>query len=145
MQSSRRISAVITCAVIVLSLSPILSNGCTIVFKTVRVGKAFRARVSDRGRPVSGLRLVLTPGSGPPSPDAGGVVYSRTDKHGYAEFTNLATGSYFLAPDHDGEYSDGLQVLVSPDGALDGTVQLTWPILPPLRVRSVGGTLRLAD
>ena len=52
---------------------------------------------------------------------------------------------YFLAPDHDGEYSDGLQVEVSPDGAVDGTVQLTWPIIPPLRVRSVQGTLRLAD
>jgi Carboxypeptidase regulatory-like domain len=146
MHPLRNSSIAATCAILIAFLHPGIAAGCTIVYPTVHVGRAFGVKVTDRGRPVAALRLVLRPfPSG--SPDSGdrGVSYSLTDAEGYARFTDLAPGSYFLSPEHDGEMGDGSFVDVTPNGAIDLTVRLRWPEATPLLVRSLSGTLRTPD
>ena len=43
-------------------------------------------------------------------------VYASTDAEGYARFSNLATGVFFVAPDHDGGIADAAELHVTPDG-----------------------------
>jgi hypothetical protein len=145
-----RISRTIRIALVLAALAgflfPVLVDGCSIVYKSVRVGKTFRARVLDRGRPVSGLRLVLTPRSpSAPTTDDARNIYSRTDARGYASFSDLNPGAYFLTSDHDGEMPNGVIVDVSSEAGNPRTIQLTWPNYAPLGVRSASGTLRLAE
>jgi hypothetical protein len=116
------------------------------VYKTVRAGQSFRAKVTDRGRAVSGLRMTLTPGvGGMPSPDERPIIHARTDSSGYATFTDVAPGWYFLAPDHDGDMPDGTNVEVTTDDVVGVTIPIVWPAISPLRVQSASGALRLAD
>jgi carboxypeptidase family protein len=146
MHPARNSSIAVTCAILIALLHPVIAAGCTIVYPTVHVGRAFGVRVTDRGRLVSALRLVLRPfPSG--SADSGdrGVSYSLTDAEGYARFADLAPGSYLLSPEYDGEMRDGSFVDVAPNGAVDVTVQLRWPDATPLLVRSPRGTLRTPD
>lgn len=142
-----RISSIaVTCAILIAFLDPVIAAGCTIVYPTVHVGRTFRVRVADRGRPVPSLRLVLRsfPSGSPDSADRG-VSYSLTDAEGYARFADLAPGSYLLSPENDGEMRDGSFVDVAPNGPVDVTVQLRWPDATPLLVRSLSGTLRTPD
>jgi len=128
-------------AVFVALLLPCLAHACTIVYPTAHVGRAFRVRVTDRSRPVKGLRLVLGPGESHTLQRIG-TIYSLTDADGYAGFSNLTPGSFFLTSDHDGGVADGAIIEVSPGGPSDVTVTLEWPSHAPLSVRSVRGTLR---
>jgi hypothetical protein len=100
-------------------------------------------RVTNRGRRVSGLRLVLKPDS--PTSGNRGVSYALTDAKGYARFDDLAPGSYLLTPELDAGVPAGIIVDVTPEGAVEPTLRLKWPNTAPLLARSVSGTLRDPD
>ncbi|MFZ0978036.1 MAG: carboxypeptidase-like regulatory domain-containing protein [Candidatus Acidiferrales bacterium] len=100
--------------------------------------------MTDRGRPVKGLRLVLGPDESHTLQRIG-TIYALTDADGYARFSNLTPGSFLLTSDHDGGVADGTIIEVSPGGPPDVTVTLGWPSHAPLSVRSVRGTLRGPD
>jgi hypothetical protein len=95
--------------------------------------------VTDRGRPVEALQLVLRQFDGVV------VIYSITDADGYADFSNLKVGRFFLTSDHDGGVPDSVNVEVLRNGPGNVTVQLRWPDTTPLAVRSVGGMVRGPD
>lgn len=144
MQNTRKISVGLSCLVLAALLSPVLADACSRVFPEVHVGRTFRVRVMDRGRPVHALRLVLSH-SGSSNAKYDVDDYAYTDEEGYARFADLYTGSYVLTPDHDGEVADGVLVDVEAVRAGDATIQLTWPNASPLPIRTVSGTLRLPD
>ena len=144
MQIKCKVSFTLSLIVLAALFSPLVGRACSIFYPTVHVGTGFRVRVMDRGRPVHSLKLVLndyeSSVSGRKKP-----VYSVTDADGYANFANLTSGSFFLTTDHDGGVSDGVDVIVSFNGATNVTVPLTWPNSNPLEVRSASGTLRGPD
>jgi Carboxypeptidase regulatory-like domain len=127
-------------------LCPIIAGGCVIVFPSKTVGKSFRVRVTDHGRPIAALRLQLQ-ASPDDSSDSGHsrTRYASTDASGYARFANVETGSYFLSADHDAGNADGVNVDVTSNGAPNSVLRLTWPNEAPVRVRSASGTLRVSD
>jgi hypothetical protein len=146
MHEFRRISIRLSCAALIAFFWPFIAVGCALAYRTARVGTTFRVVVSDRGRPVPALRLQLEPShTDSKNSRQRDVRYVRTDAKGYARFTDLALGSYFLSPDHDAQGADSISVDVVPNGATNKTVALTWPYDTPLRVRSVSGTLLVTD
>jgi hypothetical protein len=140
MSKALRIAWAVSWSVAAL-LSPLIVRACVIVYPTVKVGRDFRARAMDRGHPVEGLRLVLT-AMGSASSRPLEVESSITDRDGYARFYNLKEGSFFLAADHDGGVSDGVNIEVSPDGPTQVTTSLRWPSIQPIQVHSVDGLVR---
>lgn len=115
--------------------SPFVVNACVIFHKTVEVGRQFRVRVMDRGRPVSGLLVSF--GSG------GGTIDEVTDADGYAQFEGLFPGSFFVTTQYGGDDStDRVNVHVSDSAPADAVVQMAWPGRTPLTVRSASGTMR---
>jgi hypothetical protein len=137
----RRSTASIYAILFVLVL-PKAAHSCTLVsaYNPVPVGKEFRVRVTDRGSPVRGLRVML-------ASDAPKIVmYAPTDADGYAFFSNLSLGVFAVTSDHDaGPSPDSVQVEVSRNGPANVVVQLRWPNLDPIRVRSASGMLRGPD
>jgi hypothetical protein len=131
-----RIGRTIVASCVALFL-PCIVRACTIVYPTVEVGREYRVRVTDRGRPVGGLRVLL--GSG------GGQIQAISDVNGYARFDGLFPGSLVVSTQYDGDMADAVEVHVSSTGPADATVELTWPSRTPLSVRSVRGILRGPD
>jgi len=130
-------------AVLALALlfsSPAL-RACAVAEQTVDVGRGFRARAADHGRPIPGLQLVLTLAESSISRRRT-IIRLKTDRDGYANFQNLAPGKYYLQADHDAGMPDGATIDASPNGPTDLTVTLQWPIIPPLKVQSVSGRIR---
>jgi Carboxypeptidase regulatory-like domain len=144
MQNKRKVSFAISLVFLVALFSPLVAHACSIFYPTVQVGTEFRVRVMDRGRPIRSLKLVLDryDSSGSGSKES---VFSITDAEGYARFSNLTAGSFFLTADHDGGVGDGIDVNVRLNGATNVTVPLNWPNTAPLQVRSTSGTLRGPD
>jgi hypothetical protein len=144
MQNRRAISIDAGCAILMVLFSPWIARACTIVPDTVEVGREFQVRVTDRDRPVIGLRLVLStvtsPGSQPKV-----AIESFTNSGGYAHFSNLNPGSFWLSPDHDGGMGGTVVVYVSPSGPANKTLFLGWPSRAPLTVRSASGIIRWPD
>ena len=132
---------VASCLALIL---PCSIQACVIVPEVVDVGSQFRVSVTDRGRPVKGLRLILSTASSPNSPSKT-VMDTFTDANGYARFSNLNPGSLWLSADHDVGIGDAVIVDVSPSGPSGVTVPLRWPSRAPLVVRSVSGVLRTSD
>ena len=127
------------CAMLLVLVLPNAARSCTLVSadNRVPVGKEFRVRVTDRGIPVRGLRVMLA------SYAPKDVTYALTDADGYAFFSNLSPGVFAVTSDHDaGPSPDSIQVEVSQNGPPNITVQLRWPNLDPIKVRSVSGVLR---
>lgn len=122
---------------------------CTILFPTVHVGPTFRVLVTDRGRPVKGLRIQLTTGDDK-SLTVQAAYEAVTDQKGSAVFNQIAPGRYFLAADHDAGIGDGFSVEVStrdpigvsPGDPADGVLHIKWPSKVPFQVRELKGTLR---
>lgn len=145
MHCSGRVSIRARWVVLAALLTPCVGHACSIFYPSVRVGTGFRARVTDRGRPVKALRLVLSKSESPGSKTVI-VIDSFTDADGYSTFTNLSPGLYSLSPDHDGGgVSDGAAVEVSANGPANVTVPLKWPSLSPISVRSAAGIVRGPD
>jgi hypothetical protein len=90
--------------VIALAGLAVECGACTVVYPDVTTGPNFQVRVTDRGRPVKGLRLKV----------AGQQVV--TDKDGIASFRNTRTGSYVVSADHDDGVSDAVNLEVKSDG-----------------------------
>lgn len=107
------------------------SRACSVVYPSIKVGRAFRVVVSDRGRPVAGLLLTVA------------TKQAFTDKEGIALFRNVPPGSFFLSPDRDNGIVSGAYLKVTPDGPADVTVAVKWPAVDPIVVRSLNGRLRL--
>jgi hypothetical protein len=123
---------------------PVEAPACTLIYPTVETGPNFRVRVTDRGRPVEGLPLKLV------DSDFFGfehhaALHSITDEDGFATFTKVSPGSYFLSAKLDGGITDGATVEVKSGGPLNVTVPLKWPNTPPLRVRTARGSLSISD
>ena len=132
-----RISIRATWAMLMVLLSPYVARACSIVYPNVRVGSRFRVRVTDRGRPVRALRLVLSSSESSESKRVV-TIYLLTDADGYAGFSNLSPGQFFLTSDHDfSGIEDGVGVEVTPNGPANVTVPLKWPGATPVSVRSV--------
>jgi hypothetical protein len=144
MQNRRAISIGVSWAILTVFFSACITRACTIVPDTIEVGSKFQVRVTDRGRAVKGLRLVLsTVSSTGAQPKV--VIDSFTNVEGYAQFLNLNSGSFWLSPDHDGGDADAILVYVSTSGPEDKTLFLGWPSRAPLTVRSASGILRGPD
>ena len=118
-----------------------LAGACTLVYPTVRAGPNFLVTITDRGRPVQGLRLQLVKDDARTStrPD---VIEAISDDRGLAQFNHVLPGSFFLSAAYDGGIADGVTVKVSSDGPGGVMVPLKWPSEKPVRVRTVSGTLR---
>jgi hypothetical protein len=127
-----------------LFLSPCVVHACFISYRTAQAGTTFRVRVTDRGRPVSTLRLVLNSSalSGKPGSES---IYSLTDKDGLATFSNVILGSFMLIPEYDVGIADGVVVEVSANGPTNVTVPLRWPSRTPVSVESISGIVRGPD
>jgi hypothetical protein len=144
MQNRCAISVSAGLATLVVIFSACIGRACTIVPETVEVGTEFQVKVTDRGRPVTGLRLVLS-SSGWPGTQTKVVTVSFTNSDGYAHFSNLNMGSFWLASDHDAGIGDAVVVNVSPNGPANKILLLRWPSREPLTVRSASGILRGPD
>jgi hypothetical protein len=142
MHNKRKISIAICCAALAALVSPLTAQACSISYSTERVGRTFRVKVIDRGRPVKALRLVLASAD---NSRISAPIYSVTDGDGYARFDDVSPGSFLLTPDHDAGVTDGVVVNVSLSGAAEATLTLKWPASDPLHVRSLTGTLRGPD
>jgi hypothetical protein len=144
MQNTCRISKRTRLAIFIALFSPLVSHACSVFYPSVQVGKAFRVRVTDRGRPVPALRLVLDQDDSPQLGQNNAII-SLTDEGGYAQFSGLSPGSYLLRPDHDGHWSNAVVIIVSGSGPTNVTVKLTWPGGKVLTAQSLNGTLRGPD
>jgi hypothetical protein len=131
-------------AVLLPFLAPCMAHACSVVYRTVEVGPYFRVRVTDRGRPVKGLRLVVGVDS-TSTPQRPRNNYAVTDSDGYVRFSNHSPGSFIITTDKDDALADAAVVKVSPGGPRDVTVSLSWPSSEPITVRSVSGTMRGPD
>jgi hypothetical protein len=127
-------------ALLVATILSVLAGACTISYPTVRVGSSFLVRVTDRGRPVQGLRLKLVRDDA--SMSEMHITGATTDDHGLAQFRDLLPGSLTLSAEHDGGIADAVNVEVAPDGQTGVTVPLRWPSEKLVSVRTVSGTLR---
>jgi hypothetical protein len=116
---------------------PAVVSACSVVYPTVEVGKAFRVKVTDRGRPIKGLRLVVGP-----SDVGGGQISSVTDSDGYASFDNLFPGNLTRTAEYDGGWGNTVFLHISSDGPANATVFLTWPARSPIMVRTPSGLIR---
>lgn len=129
--------AILVAAICLAAFLPAIASACSVFYPTVEVGKAFRVKVTDRGRPIKGLRLVLKP------PDlGGGPISSVTDSDGYASFDDLFPGSLTLTAEYDGEWGDTIFIHITSDGPANETVSLTWPARNPIKVRAARGLIR---
>jgi len=129
--------AILVAAICLAAFLPAMVNACSVFYPTVEVGKAFRVKVADRGRPVKGLRLVLSPPS-----QGGGAISSVTDSDGYASFDDLFPGNLTLTAEYDGDWQDAVFLRISSDGPANATVSLTWPARNPIKVRAANGLIR---
>ncbi len=131
-------------AILAVLLSAGIARACSVFPGTVEVGSKFQVKVNDRGRPVKGLRMVLSTDSST-GEEHKVVVDSLTDADGIAHFLNLGAGSYWLAADHDGGVGDAVAVNVSPHGPANKTFSISWPSATPVTVRSAAGIVRGPD
>jgi hypothetical protein len=131
-------------AILLPLLAPCMAHACSVAYRTVEVGPDFRVRVTDRGRPVKGLRLVVGVDS-TSTPQHPRNLYAVTDSDGYVRFSNHSPGSFIITTDKDDALADAAVVKVSPGGPRDVTVSLRWPSVDPIAVRSVTGTMRGPD
>jgi len=126
-------------------MSPCIAQACSIVYPNVQVGTRFRVRVTDRGCPVKALRLVLSSSESSKTTRVV-IISSITDADGFAGFSNLSPGQFFLSAEHDlSTFTDGTGVEVTPNGPANVTVRLKWPAAAPVSVRSVSGVMRGPD
>lgn len=116
---------------------PVISSACSLFYPTVEVGRTFRVKVTDRGRPIKGLRLVLGP-----QDLGGGPISSVTDSDGYASFHDLFPGSLTLTAEYDGDWRDTVFLHISSDGPANATVSLSWPARNPIKVHAASGFIR---
>ncbi len=132
------------CAALVLLFVTGTARACSIVYRVVEVGRGFRVRVMDRGRPVKGLRVRL--GVNASSASGGkGAIYAVTDFDGYAHFPPVDSGQFFVDADHDAGIGDGVGLDVSPGGPPNVTLTLKWPSRTPIEARSASGIIRGPD
>jgi hypothetical protein len=104
-------------------------GACAVFNPTVQVGPNFRVKVTDRSRPIKGLRLEI------------GNKQAITDKDGFAVFRDMLTGLYSVRADRDGGMLNGVNVDIKRDGPADVAVPLKWPATAPILVRSLKGTI----
>lgn len=133
------ISILAGCAALVW---PSLALPCTRTTGAIEVGSQFQVSVTDRGHPVSGLRVVLSPAVFPEDDKDAGKIYSTTDSEGIAQFSNLSPGSLYVTAQYDGGEFPISAVDISPSSHLGTTVAMTWPSRLPMMVRSARGVLR---
>ena len=127
MQNRSRISTGASWAFVMVLMSPCIAQACSIVYPNVQVGTRFRVRVTDRGCPVKALRLVLSSSESSKTTRVV-IISSITDADGFAGFSNLSPGQFFLSAEHDlSTFTDGTGVEVTPNGPANVTVRLKWP------------------
>jgi hypothetical protein len=144
MHNRRAISVSFGWAILAICFSASITRACVIVPETFGAGREFQVRVTDWGRPVKGLRMVLSTQSSARTKTKV-VKASLTDAEGYAHFSHLSVGSFWLSADHDGGIGEAVVVYVSPNGPANATLYLSWPHPAPLSVRSASGMLRDQD
>jgi len=144
MKNRRAISIVVGWAMLVVLLSAGIARACSVFPGTVEVGSKFQVKVTDRGHPVKGLRMVLSTESST-GEEHKVVTESFTDADGIAHFSNLSAGSFWLSADHDGGVGDAVVVNVSPKGPANKTFSIGWPSAAPVIVRSAAGIVRGPD
>src|SRR5216683_5464191 len=83
MQNRSRISTGAGWAFLMVFLSPCIAHACSILYTNVQVGTRFRVRVTDRGRPVKSLRVVLSSSESSKTKRVV-TIYSVTDADGFA-------------------------------------------------------------
>jgi hypothetical protein len=110
---------------------------CFIVYRSEALGPDFRVKVQDAGRqPARGLRLQLD------SRASGSKVFASTDENGAAFFRDINAGAYYLSAHYDAGIGDAVLVEVKLRGPRGLTVALTWPVLRPIVVSSLRGSIR---
>ena len=116
---------------------------CSIVSSTVKVGKEFRVQVTNHGKPIHDLELGIT--SDKSATKIAVAIYETTDANGYAHFSNLAPGPYYLKPVSDSDMIDGLGLEVTTKRSTSKTISLDWPAIETIQVRSASGAMRGPD
>lgn len=143
MRRFRHISLTLAVGILAAAFFSDVANACTITVNPEQVGSSFRVRVLDRGHAVPALELELRPFS--LNPNVADVTANRvevTDAQGYAEFSNIPAGSYYVRASHDPPAIDDLSVDVAPTSPENKTLSLTWPSSLAISVQSAAGTLR---
>ncbi len=141
MQNRTRILIFSCWAMLIVLFSPNSARGCSIFYPNVKVGSQFRVRVTDRGRPIKSLQMTLM-SSQTSSPKDATTISSLTDANGYADFSNLSPGYFYVTAGHDAGIPDGADIEVVRDGPANVTVSLKWPSTRPAQVRSMSGVRR---
>ncbi len=70
------------------------------------------------------------------------IFQSPTNTSGYAYFSDVKPGSYWVSADQDATGAEERTVVVSPSGPADATLYLSWPGRTPMAVQAVRGDLR---
>lgn len=117
-----------------MALFSVDATACTVVYPNVDTGPAFRVKVLNQGRPVSGLRIRLGKNSS-----------VTTGADGIARFAGVPPGNYFLTAHDDAGIPDAVTVVVKASGPADVTVPLRWPSGKVVAVRSASGMMRGPD
>lgn len=108
-------------------------SACLTLWEPTQVGTSFRIKVENSQGPVAGLRLNLTENR---------RISAVTDQDGFAAFSALAPGEYYVRADHPAGDLNLAYVNVDPIGPRSLTVNSNWPQSQILTVKSLRGRIR---
>jgi len=104
-------------------------------------GPNFTVKVTFRGQPISGVKVVLTGESADPTQNPGGLIATdHTDSNGVAHFFAIPPGTYQPHVDQ-ALLASSKQIEVKADSSSSEEVQIEWPSAP-ITTRSARGWIR---
>jgi hypothetical protein len=107
-----------------------------------KIGREFVVEVADRGNPVVGLQIELSTDPGASDAESRSVSIVRTDANGWAKFTGVQPGFYYVGIKHSAfAYSIEINVMRVPPRGSDQRITFEWPGVKPLSVQSVSGVM----
>ena len=133
-------SLLFACCFVLLAQAGI-GHACSRTVSLNTICPDFQIKVTDRGSPVKGLRLVLRI-DGPQGPRTKVVADAITDSEGLAKFSNLEQGGAWLSADFDptGEETGIYVSMKDPSGTV---LYMDWPSEQPIAVTSIrSGVIR---
>lgn len=127
---TRRMAALLT-----LAGSGRMAEACKYVLPVHRTGPNFRVVVEDRGSPVEGVTIELSPG----------LFRAVTDNQGVAYFRKVPPGRYWIAPNPHTALQSRAELDVGTEMAGHPDVRIKWPAGEVRRARAMKGNIHVPD